>query len=294
MVIVRIWEGLGNQMFQYAFAKSYAVYTGRKVYLESYKSYNDSLPGAKISRVNREYGLGNFRITLEEVDLSKQARWNFLERRTVWQKIRFIAGEIGLSRSKISIQKVSNIYEYNRSYYFINNCFFMGWFQNERYFKGIRAQLLKDFRPNKKIYITKELKQLLRQKNTVSIHIRRGDFVSLNCALKLQYYERAIAYMNEKIKNPIYIVFTDDIYWSKENLVCNADAYYIKDMGDYEDYEELILMSKCKHNIISSSTFSWWGAWLNRNEEKIVVAPKKWMGCTENSQKLLPSEWIKI
>ena len=93
--------------------------------------------------------------------------------------------------------------------------------------------------------------------------------------------------MNNKIKDPFYIVFSDDIEWTKQNLDFGKNVIFISEYK-YEDYEELILMSKCNYNIIANSTFSYWGAWLNPNPNKIVIAPANWMSS------VLPNEWLLI
>ena len=107
---------------------------------------------------------------------------------------------------------------------------------------------------------------------SVSIHIRRGDFVKVKCRLlELSYYQKAIQYMREKFKNPHFYVFSDDIQWAKDNLKTNADVTFVDWTTSAE--EDLHLMTKTNHNIIANSSFSWWGAFLNKNKEKIVIIP---------------------
>ena len=291
MVIVRIWEGLGNQMFQYAFAKSYQIKKKKKVFLECEKAYNNSLPKAQISDVSREYMLDAFRISLDKLDIRRDKKWKFFERNTAWKKMLFFLSKIGLYPYRYVQDKDPRAYY--QKYYWYNRCYFMGWFQNEAYFRDIRKELLKDFRLHKKIKVTTEFREILLHRNTVALHVRRGDYRKLGLDLNLSYYRSAIQYMNKHIENPVYIIFSDDIKWVKEKLAIDAQVYFVSDFGSFADYEELLLMSYCKHNIIANSTFSWWGAWLNRNKDKIVIAPKGWTG-SEKSKKILPQEWVKM
>lgn len=291
MVIVRIWEGLGNQMFQYAFAKSYQIKRKKKVLLECERAYNQSLPKAQISDVSREYMLDAFQISLDKKDIRKDKKWSFLERDTVWKKMLFCLSQVGLYPYRYVLDKDARAYY--KKYYFYNHCYFMGWFQNEAYFRDIRKELLRDFRPRKKIKVSKEFREILLHRNTVALHVRRGDYRKMGLDLNLSYYRSAIQYVNKHVENPVYIIFSDDIKWVKEKLSIGAETYTISDFGQFADYEELLLMSYCKHNIIANSTFSWWGAWLNRNQNKIVVAPKNWTG-SEKSKKIIPQEWVKV
>ena len=292
MVIVRIWEGLGNQMFQYAFAKSYQMRTGRSVLLECDKAYSKSLPKAEISDVSREYMLDAFQISLRRTDIRKDKRWDFLALDTALRKVIFFLSRMGVYPYRYVLDKDARAYY--KKYYLFNHCYFMGWFQNERYFKDIRKEILRDFRPKKKIRMSKELRELLQQRNTIALHIRRGDYRKLGIDLNISYYKKAIQYINKRVENPVYIIFSDDMKWAKEKLALNTEAYFISDFGQFKDYEELLLMSYCKHNIIANSTFSWWGAWLNENRNKIVIAPKKWTGSEEAAKKIIPERWIKL
>ena len=121
-----------------------------------------------------------------------------------------------------------------------------------------------------------ELQEILKNENTCSIHVRRGDYLNSpnhHPTQNMNYYMRAI---KEMPKDSVFLIFSDDIKWCKENFP-NLPEKFIFVEGN-KDYEDLHLMTHCKNNIIANSTFSWWGAWLNSNSDKIVVAPKKWFG----------------
>ena len=134
----------------------------------------------------------------------------------------------------------------------------------------------------------------------MAIHVRRGDYINdkktslVHNVCDLNYYERAIDVIKAQVNNPTFFVFSDDIEWAGENLPVNPNARYVSNL-EGEDYEELILMSMCEHNIIANSTFSWWGAWLNQNPNKIVIAPKQWLvNKTSAELDILPKDWLKI
>ena len=97
------------------------------------------------------------------------------------------------------------------------------------------------------------------------------------------------------IEKPVFFVFSDDIEWVKENLNITFPVVYLSGIKNIKSYEELVLMSKCKHNIIANSSFSWWGAWLNTNQKKIVIAPKRWFNDVKlDTTDLIPENWIRI
>ena len=171
-----------------------------------------------------------------------------------------------------------------------------GYFQSEKYFVNHRTGILDLFEMPFKIkdYIDKKYKKLL-EGNTCSIHIRRGDYLKnpqYHPIQDLSYYEKAISKISKNNENVKFLVFSDDINWCKEKLK-NINLTFIENEKDYID---LYLMSLCKNNIIANSTFSWWSAWLNKNKNKIVIAPSKWFGPAANldSKDIVPESWEKI
>jgi hypothetical protein len=110
-----------------------------------------------------------------------------------------------------------------------------------------------------------------------------------------EYYKRALEYITEKVSNPHFYVFSDDMQWTKQNLDIPQPVCYVDQNSPNMGHVDMYLMSLCRHHIIANSTFSWWGAWLNKNPDKIVIAPKKWFAAAEyNSDDLIPSSWIRI
>lgn len=161
-----------------------------------------------------------------------------------------------------------------------------GYWQNEKYFKDIRPILLKDFTLKKKTKNFLKFKKLISGVNSVSIHVRRGDYVkrkvtgNYHGVLDLDYYRQAVEIIRKKVKKPRFFVFSDDPTISNFSGLTNS--------------EELILMSLCKHQIIANSSFSWWGAWLNRNPAKIVIAPQRWFRAKIDDFEIVPQPWIKL
>jgi hypothetical protein len=176
-----------------------------------------------------------------------------------------------------------------------------GYFQSEQYFRDIRDILLGDFSwVNEPRGKNKELfGQINNDKSSVSVHVRRGDYVSNNNAAKfhgltgLDYYRAAVNKIAKQVKNPNLYVFSDDPDWCKRKLKFKQPTIYIS--HNTNGSEDMRLMKTCRHNIIANSSFSWWGAWLNENPNKIVIAPKQWFSHPEsNTKDLILSSWHKL
>lgn len=178
------------------------------------------------------------------------------------------------------------------------NIYMDGFWQNYQYLNSIREKVLESFRFRlpKDFYQNIYLKKIISC-TSVSIHIRRGDyldvtFADLNVIKSTEYYFQAIKYFEKKIENPIFFIFTDDMLWAKLNFKGNK-FIFVEGNENMESYLDMYLMSKCNHNIIANSTFSWWGAWLNIFPSKIVISPKQWTQHVLSSQ-LCPPDWIFI
>ena len=147
----------------------------------------------------------------------------------------------------------------------------------------------------------KELLSLIRTVNSVSLHIRRGDYVSnpdTNSALgtcSLEYYRHCIEHIASNVENPHFFLFSDDINWVRDNLKIKYPTTVVDGNSADTNYADLHLMSNCKHNIIANSSFSWWGAWLNNNPDKIIIAPKIWFANSPLTPKeIIPENWLKL
>ena len=182
------------------------------------------------------------------------------------------------------------------------HAYLRGYWQSERYFSDIegilRAELvLKEELSGK----SKELADRIMQCESISVHVRRGDYVSevqnstvfANCGIS--YYKRAVEHVSNRTKKPRLFIFSDDPVWVGNNIAFDLPITIVDHNGSEKDYEDLQLMAMCKHNIIVNSTFGWWGAWLNKNPEKVVSAPKLWFHAGNyDTSDLLPKSWVKL
>jgi len=171
--------------------------------------------------------------------------------------------------------------------------------QSEEYLNQVKYIILKEFTLKNKLSDTSEaVMQKIKSVNSVSIHLRGTDYVqgkksSFHGACSKEYYEKAVQYMKNKVISPHFFIFTDDIQWAKDYIKL-PEMYTLISNTDYPQ-EDLILMSGCRHNIIANSTFSWWGAWLNKNHQKIVISPQKWFNDSSiNIDNLIPKSWMKM
>lgn len=182
-------------------------------------------------------------------------------------------------------------------YYSIPNAVAIdGYFQSEKYFMDHRAQILDLFSPTPDIqkYIISKYGKLLKN-NSCSIHVRRGDYLNSpnHPVLSLKYYDKAMLEVCNSYPKTNFLIFSDDIDWCKSSFIGKEFTF----IEGEKDYLDLYIMAKCKNNIIANSTFSWWGAWLNSNIYKKVIAPKKWFGPPLNNlniKDLIPKKWEKI
>lgn len=273
MIVINLIGGLGNQMFQYAAAKAMALETGKKLKINTthFKKYT-----------LHDYGLDCFSI--------KDSPFSFYDK---------IVGR--LKKYFLTVVYYSETeFQFNSSLFHIkaNSIYLNGYFQSEKYFLKYRPQLLEAFQIIKPLKsITTATLEEMKNQNSVSLHIRRGDYLlhEVHNTDKSEYYHEAVKLILSKIDNPIFYLFSDDMDWVKTNFKINGVMVYIDFNNAETNYEDMKLMSACKHNIIANSSFSWWSAWLNENPEKIVIAPKKWFNTDEhNFQDVIPESWIKL
>ena len=270
MIIVRVTGGLGNQMFQYAMYKSLEK-KGKLVKLDS-KSFYETKKEHNGYELERIFDIKPNKPTKE--DLEKFDENNIS---TLFKIKRKLFGD------KKFVYDTKE-YVFNKDVYKLKNSYLNGYWQSIKYFEGIENDIKKDFRfknqlDNKNLEILNEIEN----SNSISIHIRRGDYMSpenynmYGCIATPTYYKKAIKVIEEKVENPTFFVFSNDMDWVKKNIQINSRVFYIDINSGNGSYKDMQLMSNCKHNIIANSSVSWWGAWLNENKNKIVIAPKKWI-----------------
>lgn len=292
MVIVRLNGGLGNQLFQYA--AGYSIATKKNDYLkidvEGFKCNN-----AK-NQIYRNLDINDFSITasiasFEEVQKARNPFGYFSK------VYRFLK------------QKIFKCYYVDWHPELLNasgDIYLDGYFQTDKYFASQFELICKEFRLKPDLYsqILDVVQQIQSKTLSVSIHIRRGDYAQnpktrkYHLVCDVDYYQRAISFFSEKFSSFHLFVFSDDPAWVRENLSLPSSTTFISsDPSETESFkpsQEIVLMSKCRHHIISNSSFSWWGAYLNKSSEKIVLAPSIWNKGPIAQPNILPSDWIIV
>lgn len=287
MVIVRIWEGLGNQLFQYAYARALKE-RGYEVSLDLNKTYDDSFEKYD-NHSPRTNSIQNYNLTIPQADTRSIRRYRYLSKRTTIDKtINHMAlkGAWFFPFYEETTQAFSE-----KSFFQRHVGYIKGWFQDERYFKDIRSILLSELAPKESMDSDLMFQSIVRERNSISVHFRRGDYVRIGHALNEFYYTRAIDALKKYCDNPVFYVFSDDIKWVKRYIDFGSECVFVNEDKKFMDYQELYMMSKCKYNIISNSTFSWWGAWLNDHPDKVVIAPSKWFS---GQKRIVPKEWVIV
>ncbi len=289
MVITTIKGGLGNQMFQYACGRSVALKLNEPLKLDLHFFEENTLRTVDTAR---QFKLDKFNI---EATIASKSEIKALSLGMVANLIKRVLRKI--SSKKSDFEPNINVLIENKQRYLD------GFWQSETYFAEIRDLLVKELslkNPLSQDGLNVQNK-IMSAENPISLHIRRGDYVKVKTVSEilgtqpLKYYSEAADLIASKATNPTFFIFSDDIAWVKENLNLKHPVFYVSDLPQISDHEELYLMTLCKHNIISNSSFSWWGAWLNQNPNKIVIAPKKWFNDeTWNKDDLVPESWTKI
>lgn len=284
MKVIKIKGGLGNQMFQYAFYKSFENRSETYVNFDFFKK-NKAHNGLELEK-------------LFEIELENNELIDFLLRKNfITNFIRSISKKLGL----LKIYKFEDTcYEEKIIKDKTNLIIYDGYWQSEKYFKNIEVEIKKEFTFPKLDIKNQDIAIQIKNEESVSVHVRRGDYIGnkvLGGLITKEYYEKAMEYIERYIQKPKYYIFSDDIEWCKKELDLDGrEVIFITHNKGEESYKDMQLMSLCKHNIIPNSSFSWWGAWLNENPNKIVIAPKRWF--TKESrykyEDIVPESWIKI
>lgn len=294
MIIVELSGGLGNQMFQFCLYKKLKV-LGKEVYLDSsaYTHYDSK----------RKYELDKFQGISKE-DLAFVNETDSMGKgfsNIIFRAKRFICNQ----NNRVYFDKIAI---YQPEVFFIDYVRLRGYWQNEKYFNDLRDVILECFTFREDEFDDETVKYVEKMdaNNSVSIHVRRGDYLETQFKnvysdiCSEHYYSRAVEYIFQEIEEPFFYVFSDDIEWCKRNVDLFFGDYYDSSKIQFvasnegnKSYIDMYLMSKCKHHIIANSTFSWWGAWLGTNPDKIVLAPNKWFA-NRDTLDIICNDWIKI
>lgn len=294
MIITRLIGGLGNQLFQYATAR-------RLAHLHDVPLKIDT--SGFIDYTLHKYSLHPFNIIEDIASAYDLYLIKKPYRKRLNQPFKFLKYAI-LRKNQITpiIDQTMGFYPEILS--LPDNVYLDGYWQSEKYFKDIDQIIRTDFSikrlPDK---LNIKIGEQIADSESVSIHIRRGDYVNnpqtnqIHGVCSLEYYQKAISEMLMRIDRPKFYVFSDAPAWAKANISVESPIVFLTHNDASKNYEDLRLMSMCNHHIIANSSFSWWGAWLSKNSEKIVVAPKKWFASEPLNvltEDLIPSSWELI
>jgi len=292
MIITKLIGGLGNQMFQYAAGRQTAIANNTELKLDI-TGYD-----RQIGITPRKYMLDIFNIHASIATKQEIKLFNNHSKHRIQRNLHLIM--LSLLRRHHIRQKTSG---FARKFLTIpDNSYLDGYWGSEKYFSDIDDIIRKEFTlKNKPDKTNSELIRHIKNCNSISIHVRHSDYVTdqkthdFHGVCELSYYIKAISLITKKIADAHYFIFSDDQKWCKANLRLEYPTVYVSHNLGKKDYEDMRLMSNCKHCIIANSSFSWWGAWLNKNPNKIIIAPNRWfMKETINAKDLIPKSWIKI
>jgi hypothetical protein len=293
MIIVKLTGGLGNQMFQYAAARRLA-----QVNAVSLKIEQDWFSSVADLDTPRKYELNVFGIqddfaAQEEVKRFKTDKSTFFK---------------SLFRKK-EPPSYGKTWIRERHFHFDpavlnlqDNVYLDGYWQSYKYFIDIEDTIRSEFtvsdEPDK---TNRDFAESIMSTEAVSIHVRREDYITnpitslYHGVCTLDYYRASTELLSARLQNPHFFVFSDDLAWVRENLVIGSPVTYVDCNGSDKAYEDLRLMSLCRHHIIANSSFSWWGAWLGSHPSKVVIAPMRWFKDENiNTSDLLPETWIRM
>lgn len=293
MIIVKLNGGMGNQMFQYAAGLRLA-----HVHVADLKLDLSWFDDMQQNETPRKYDLAAFNISATAASAGEIARFR---ETALSERLKRIL--------PISLPFFKKRHIHEAHFHFDadilnlpDNVYLEGYWQCPRYFADIEDILRKEFtvRPMQDT-ANRQISEEVDQWDSISIHVRRGDYVS-NSVTRAgfgicppEYYRAAAEMIAARAGRPHFFVFSDDPGWVKKNLSFVNPATFVDLNGPGKAYEDMRLMSLCKHHIIANSSFSWWGAWLSNNPDKIVIAPRQWFrNAKTKTDDLLPKEWLVL
>ncbi|HZY80896.1 MAG TPA: alpha-1,2-fucosyltransferase [Cyclobacteriaceae bacterium] len=295
MIVVRLRGGLGNQLFQFAAGYSLALHKGVELKSDLYTYIKHPL---------RKYELKHFNIELPEASRDEVHRFtgsNFL--------VRYLNKKNNYFNCP-AVFAQPHYHFYEDFFSLPAPLYLSGYWQSEKYFSNVAGPIRKLITPSATLDAkNKDLVASMGDVESVAIHIRRTDYnpSSFFQPMGLDYYQRALNTIQQKIANPRYYIFSDDISWSRQQLKDLPGAVFIDHNKGDDSFKDLLVMSSCRHQVIANSTFSWWAAWLNDYPGKTVIAPQTWFHNTwvtkkepvypcrfYNTKDLVPSSWIRL
>ena len=281
--IVRLTGGLGNQMFQYAFSQALQA-QGKEVSVDL--SWYDKFDAHNGYELDSVFGIKPIlaaikdcrRLGYNQYDVYHRFRAKYLPKKTYHR------------------QDTETALKYDSTLFSLDEGYFAGYYQSEKYFDNIKSQIRKEFSFKNTVVNGQNLKYAEKMRNTesVSIHVRRGDYVNNSLYEGIcteDYYKQAIDFTKESKPDAKFFIFSNDIAWCKEKF--GNQAEYVEGNIGQTSWVDMYLMSCCKHHIIANSSFSWWGAWLGEREGSIIIAPVHWLNGVEDTD-VVSKRWISV
>lgn len=280
---IRIHGGLGNQLFQYSFGRALTISSGRRLILDETPDKRGRFP----------FYLRHFAFYKE---MDTHQRQQCIHRNKVARKIAELVGKspVIIKEESLSFQEM----ELDLS----KNFYFDGYWQSEKYFSDISDIIRSDLQittpPSAK---NQRCMDEIRSSPAISLHIRRGDYllpvhVEFHGAPSMKYYYDALRFVADRMtEEPVVYIFSDEPAWVRNNIDLPYETRVVGHNDAINSFEDIRLMSACRHHIIANSTFSWWGAWLNRSNDKVVVAPKRWFADRNTfNADIIPDGWFQL
>lgn len=277
LIISHLKGGFGNQLQQYATAL--AVATRLKARLKVDISIFEK------EEYRKWYKMDKINVNIEQATHDEIER---LKNKPNAPLLYMILRKLGISSKYRKRTDISALFGFKTDKRIMNlkhSAYISGWCSAEAYVREIKPLLTEQFKPKTPLSLcANNVLEKIRITNAVSIHIRRGDFLELQHFFRIvpiEYYKTAVAEISKRIQSPQFFIFSNDLSWAKDNIDFINNPVFVdlsscQNYSGYADIEEFELMKNCKHNIIGNSSFSWWAAYLNQNNNKSVIAPKNW------------------
>jgi hypothetical protein len=287
MIVSRLQGGLGNQMFQYACARNLAVRFGTNVVFDLTDLLDERL---RLLHTPRDYELGYFKLSQSFAKKENLSPFNAPPRGFA-RLLRYLR-PCPVLREKTLCFDPELIGRARKQTLLI------GYWPSEKYFSAIGDILRQDFQLNRALSDqARKTAGIVSRCEAIGVHIRRGDYVENKAAQSFHgtcspgYYENAMQYIASRVRAPVFLVFSDDADWCRKHFSAVGETIFVEPSGVAA--EDMHLISLCRHQIIANSSFSWWGAWLNPDAGKIVIAPRPWIsGPSESQPDIYPQGWI--
>lgn len=292
MVIVNLIGGLGNQMFQYAAGRALTLARGEPLHVDVAGLGGIGTRQFELPRI--------FRCVAEIASADEVRRTLGWQAAPIVKRILARPELAALRGRSFVVEPHFHFWQGIRSV--PASAYLHGYWQSEKYFSDAIATLLADFSFRQPMSeVNAVWAEKIDRRAAVSVHVRRGDYVSNSKArafhgyCSVDYYRAAVGLIAERVSGPEFFVFSDDIAWARENLDIGFPCHYVDHNRGAESYNDMRLMSLCQHHIIANSSFSWWSAWLAASPSGIVIAPKQWFRrAFHDTSDLIPDGWIRV